>query len=157
MNQLKRPAGALAALALAGLLLFAAASSRAGGEATWLSLNAALARQKTVAKPVLVFFHLPWCYRCKKMQAKVFPRKDVAALLAHKVIPAVVDVSKDEASQKAYKVDYIPTFLLLAPDGTTILRREGVIPGDEFAAMLRFAASGAWRKQSFKEYGKEAR
>ncbi len=159
MSQSKRPAGAVLALALAlaGLLILAAAPSGAGGGVHWLGLDQALARQKTQGRPVLVFFHLPWCYRCKAMEAKVFPRKDVSALLAEKVIPAMVDVSKEEAAKAAYKVDYIPTFVLLAPDGSTILRKKGVIPGDEFADMLRYAAGGAWRKQSFDEFRRHAR
>jgi len=140
-------AGAAVCL-IAAALMATPSPARAGeGGVQWLGLEDALARQKQDPRPVLVFFHLSWCFRCKKMERTTYRDPEVIQTLNQRFWPALVDMSQEEAVGKAYGVDYIPTHLVLLPGGETAWRKEGVIPIDAYRRLLEKALNQAGPRQ----------
>lgn len=146
----------LAALLLALLTAYAPTPALAD-EVPWLELPQALARQKTQAKPMVIFFHLTYCWRCKEMKRKVYSDATVIQRLKSQFIPAMVDLAKQESLGKQYGVDYIPTHVFLGPGGKEVFRKKGIIPLDDYLLMLDYVAGGHYTKMKFKTFAKDRR
>ncbi len=146
----------LAALLLALLTALAPMAAQAG-EVPWLELPEALAKQKTQAKPVMIFFHLTYCWRCKEMKRKVYSDATVIQRLKNQFIPAMVDMAKQESVGKRYGVDYIPTHVFLGPAGKEVFRKKGIIPLDEYLLILDYVAGGHYAKMDFRTFAKDRR
>mgnify|MGYP000545481939 CR=1 FL=1 len=155
MGQMK--AIMVCAALLSALWAVAAPAPAQAGEIPWLELPEALARQKSQAKPVAIFFHLTYCWRCKEMKRKVFSDQAVIQRLKTQFIPAMVDLAKQEALGKKYGVDYIPTQVFLGPDGKEVFRKKGIIPLEEYLLMLDYVAGGHYAKMDFKTFSKDRR
>jgi thioredoxin-related protein len=146
----------LVMVALALALITVPAPAQAG-EVPWLELSQALAKQKTQAKPMVIFFHLSYCWRCKEMKRKVYSQDVVIQRLKDQFIPAEVDMVKQEALGIQYGIDYIPTHVFLAPDGKEVFRKKGIIPLDDYLLMLDYVAGGHYAKMDFKTFAKSLR
>jgi thioredoxin-related protein len=136
------------ALVLAGL---AGAPAAAGG-IDWLDYQSALAAQKKQAKPMLVYFHLSYCYRCKEMKRKVFSQPEVISRLNTHFINAKVDLEKDPATGQLYQADYTPSYLFLNARGKQVFRTKGVMGPERFLKMLSYVQSKAYLNQSWDQY-----
>ena len=136
------------ALVLGGL---AGAPAEAGG-VNWLDYHSALAAQKKQAKPMLVYFHLSYCYRCKEMKRKVFSRPEVISRLNTYFISARVDLEKDPATGRLYQAEYTPSYLFLDAQGKQVFRAKGVMGPERFLKMLSYVQSKAYLKQSWDQY-----
>ena len=86
----------------------------------------AIKRAQSEGKPVLVNFYADWCVWCKRLDSTTLRDAKVAALLSDRVIAVQLDVDGDgrELSNE-YRVDGLPTVLILDPSGREI----GRIPG----------------------------
>ncbi len=126
-------------------------------EVPWLELQKALAEQNTKAKPIVIFFHLTYCGRCKEMKRKVYSDAEVIQRLKSQFIPAEVDLAKQEALGKKYGIDYIPTHVFLAPDSKEVLREKGVISLADYLLMLDYVAGGHYAKMDFNAFAKDRR
>lgn len=146
----------MAAMLLAAVLA-ASSPAAAGEEVRWLTLDAALARQKVEAKPVVIFFHLVYCWRCKEMKRKVYADPRVIGQLNRRFIPAQVDLAQRQDLGERWGVDYIPTHVFLAPGGKEVLRRKGIISLSDYLLMLAYVAGGHYRQMDFADFAKERR
>jgi len=139
-------------LLLAAALLLATAGPAAAGGVPWLDYKQGRHLQKLQHKPMLIFFHLPYCYRCRKMKRKVFSKPEVIGLLKRDFIPVEVDVDQEPDLSKTFRVTYIPTFVMVSPQGKEIMRLKGVIPRQRFLHMLRYVSQGAYLKMNWESY-----
>ena len=93
----------------------------------------AIKRAQTEGKPVLVNFYADWCVWCKRLDSTTLRDAKVAALLSDRVIAVQLDVDGDgrELSNE-YRVDGLPTVLILDPNGREIGRIPGYMPPTGF-------------------------
>ncbi|MCF8041805.1 MAG: thioredoxin family protein [Desulfarculaceae bacterium] len=144
---------ALVGIVLLAVLAWAVAPAMAAqGGIHWLDYDAALAAQKTQDKPMLIYFHLPYCYRCKEMKIKVYKQAAVIEKLNSEFIAAKVDVEKNPAPAKLYNSDYTPSYVFLSPAGKEVYRHKGVMGMESFLGMLDFVQSRAYRRQSLEKF-----
>ena len=81
-----------------------------------------------------------WCGYCKKLAAESFPDPAVQAL-GGKFVWVRVDADADPATAKRYRVNGLPTILVLDAAGGEISRLEGFVEGPKLAAFLGHALS----------------
>ncbi len=102
---------------------------------TW---DAALFRARSEEKVVLVTFYADWCIWCKKLEDTTLADSSVASFLAQKTVPVRLDV--DGAGRELsdqYRVDGLPTVLVLKNDGTELGRIPGYLPPKGFLERIR--------------------
>ena len=107
----------------------------------WRTDAAAAEREAASAKrPLLVFFSAEWCMPCKEMERRSFSDPAVAALIARRFVPLLVDVTNDDdaratALRDRFAVKALPT--LVVRDGKDErLRLESFTPAPELRAAL---------------------
>lgn len=118
------------------LLLLAAAPALADG-VKWLSLQEARQQQAAQYRPLFLYFHLPYCFRCKEMKEWVFSEPAVAARLNGSFWAVKLDLDQNPQASKEFKVQDVPTFLFLGKDGAVRERKYGVIRKEAFMELLR--------------------
>jgi thiol:disulfide interchange protein len=130
---------------LAILVLLAACLAAPAGQAgaagdgpgvAWLGLEQALARRQDRPRPVVVFFHLPWCSRCQKMERTTYADPAVVRRLNAETWPARVDMNRRRDLAERYGVDFVPTHVFLGPGGGEAFRVEDVIPPGRYLRLL---------------------
>lgn len=146
---------ALIALILLAILTWAPAPAMAAPDGVhWLDYDAALAAQKTQDKPMLIYFHLPYCYRCKQMRIKVYSQAAVIQKLGREFIAAKVDVEKNPAPAKLYSSEYTPSYVFLSPGGKEVYRAKGVMGVERFLGMLDYVQGRAYMRKSLDQFMK---
>ena len=107
-----------------------------------LSFEAAskLAAQK--GKIVLVDFYTTWCGPCKMLDKTTWTDPAVIQLLEQKTVALRIDVDKEVALSKRYKIEAYPSVLLIKPDGTEIDRLVGYREPTAFMADFNAALAG---------------
>ena len=103
-------------------------------EIVWESdMPSALERARNEGKPVLVNFYADWCVWCKRLESTTLRDAKVATVLQNKVVPLSLDVDGDgrELSNE-YRVDGLPTIVVLDAGGEEIGRIPGYMPPDSF-------------------------
>lgn len=108
-------------------VLLASLSLSLGGGKGWISdLNEGLEKAKKEGKPVLAeFTGSDWCPPCMMMQKKVFSKDEFVKKASEDYILVVVDspnadpklAEKNEKYFEKYKVQGVPTVVLLKSDG----------------------------------------
>jgi thiol:disulfide interchange protein len=109
-------------------------SNHATVEIVWESdMPAALERARNEGKLVLVNFYADWCVWCKRLESTTLRDAKVASVLRNKVVPLSLDVDGGgkELSDE-YRVDGLPTIIVLDAGGQEIGRIPGYMPPDSF-------------------------
>jgi thiol:disulfide interchange protein len=109
-------------------------SNHATVEIVWESdMPAALERARNEGKFVLVNFYADWCVWCKRLESTTLRDAKVASVLRDKVVPLSLDVDGGgkELSDE-YRVDGLPTIIVLDAGGREIGRIPGYMPPDSF-------------------------
>jgi thiol:disulfide interchange protein len=109
-------------------------SNHATVEIVWESdMPSALERARNEGKLVLVNFYADWCVWCKRLESTTLRDAKVATVLQNEVVPLSLDVDGDgrELSNE-YRVDGLPTIVVLDADGEEIGRIPGYMPPDSF-------------------------
>ena len=109
-------------------------SNHATIEVTWeKDLPAALERARSEGKPVLINFYADWCVWCKRLESTTLRDAKVASVLQDRVVPLSLNVegSGRELSNE-YRVDGLPTILVLDAGGREIGRIPGYMPPESF-------------------------
>src|SRR5579862_4738204 len=127
-----------AALA-AGVSLRAAATPAAPAPIAWRgSLSPALFAQATREhRFVLLDLHAVWCHWCHVMDEETYSNAAVRRLIAQRYLPVGVDADSDPALASRYGEWGWPATIVLAADGTEIVKRRGFIPPQQMASLLQ--------------------
>jgi thioredoxin-related protein len=145
----------LIALAAVVTLTHFAAPVTAGEDGVpWLTYKQGLEKQRELKKPMLIFFHLPYCYRCKEMERKVYKDSKVISFINQHFIPVMVDTDKEKQTAKLFEVNYTPTHVFIAPDGSIALQEKDVITKARFERMLEYVAEQKYKTMNFDAYEK---
>lgn len=139
----------LPALALGATAVFAPqAQAKPAAKIAWrTSLPAAMQEAQRLRKPLMVDFFATWCGPCKMLDAQTYTDKRVIAE-AKNFVSVHIDVDKNAALAKKYKVNGIPNILFLRPDGSVAQSEVGFIGPDDFVKKMRAARVKASKRAS---------
>lgn len=89
-------------------------------------------------KKVFIKFGARWCLPCKMMEANVFPDPEISRVLADNYHILTVDVDKIDGInlRQAFKVEAIPSFVILDSNEHLIGKYEGAKRIDELRSIL---------------------
>jgi thioredoxin-related protein len=109
----------------------------------WLkSLSAAQAKAKEKNALIFVDMFADWCGWCHRMEQEVFPSQAFQSATDNYVLLRLNTEDRADGTKLAqqFQVTSLPTFLVLAPDGTTIAGIiKGYAPPNDFVKSLKDA------------------
>ncbi len=121
----------------------------------------AMADAKSQNKVVLVDVYTTWCHWCKKLDADVYPTPEVQKAI-HTYFTAVKVNAESNAMHTfdgkqvterqlatEWNVTGYPTILFLTPAGKVIGAQPGYMPPKDFANLLDYVGSGAYKTTTF--------
>jgi thiol:disulfide interchange protein len=129
-------------LALISLLSCARSSQAASGDGvvfTQGTFQEILDKAKAENRMVFIDAYASWCGPCKRMDAEVFPQKEVGDYMNATFINAKFDMERGEGIQIAgrYDVTRYPTFLLIDGDGVLRGKLIGGSPAGNFVKRIK--------------------
>jgi uncharacterized protein YyaL (SSP411 family) len=86
---------------------------------------------------VLLDLHAVWCHWCHVMDMETYGDPRVRALLAKDYVSVSIDADSDPDLASRYGDWGWPATIVLAADGTEIVKRRGYIPAPQMASLLR--------------------
>lgn len=98
-------------------------------------LETALALAAKHNKPVLVYFTMPQCAWCRRLDAEVLQNPEVRKRLASFVL-VKLDLAVDEKAAARFRIRSTPTLLLLSPEGRETQKLEGYVEKAELLTLL---------------------
>ncbi|MGE7138875.1 thioredoxin family protein [Luteibacter sp. NPDC031894] len=108
---------------LFAVLLFSLVATAQAAHPGPATLDEALAQGKREHKPVLVDFQAVWCYSCYFMASHVLNGKEWDDLTRKVVVyEADADQPADKAWMEKLNVHFLPTYVLVGPDGEELGR-----------------------------------
>jgi uncharacterized protein len=85
---------------------------------------------------VLLDLEAVWCHWCHVMDETTYQDPEVKRLIGERYIPVRVDQDADPALASRYQDYGWPATIVLAPDGSEIVKRRGYLPPPAMAALL---------------------
>jgi uncharacterized protein len=86
---------------------------------------------------VILDLHAVWCHWCHVMDEKTYGDPRVQALIAKHYVPISVDADGDPGLTSRYGDWGWPATIVLAADGSEIVKRRGYIPPEQMASLLQ--------------------
>ena len=124
--------GACAALMMA---MQSSAAPAIAWQSTWS--DALFARAAAEHRFVLLDLHAVWCHWCHVMDEETYGDPAVKALIAKNYVAVSVDADSDPDLTSRYGDWGWPATIVLAPDGSEIVKRRGYIPPAQMASLLQ--------------------
>ncbi len=140
-----------------------AAAVLADGEIQWLSYGDGVAKAAAENKPMLIDFWTDWCHWCKVMDKDTYGNEEVRRRLVQQFVTVKVDAESGQLQgaqgaatgvelARSFQVNSYPTTWFVDSQGKKIDALPGFVPPDQFAIILDYIASGAYKTQKFQEY-----
>ena len=98
----------------------------------------ALQQAKEQNKPILLAFHASWCPPCQEMKKTTYHDSEVIAI-SESFIRVMIDIDSQQSLADQYNIQGIPTYVILAPDGTKIKTFTNYHSPTDFIAQLKTA------------------
>jgi uncharacterized protein len=86
---------------------------------------------------VILDLHAVWCHWCHVMDEKTYSDPKVRALIAKRYVAVSVDADGDPDLTSRYGDWGWPATIVLAADGSEIVKRRGYIPPEQMASLLQ--------------------
>src|ERR1700691_3673755 len=86
---------------------------------------------------VILDLHAVWCHWCHVMDEKTYGDPKVQALIAKRFVAVSVDADSDPDLNARYGDWGWPATIVLAADGTEIVKRRGYLPPQQMASLLQ--------------------
>ena len=99
--------------------------------------DAVFARAAREHRFVLLDLHAVWCHWCHVMDDETYGDSRVQALIAGNYVAVSIDADSDPDLASRYGDWGWPATIVLAPDGTEIVKRRGFIPAAQMASLLK--------------------
>lgn len=114
-----------------------------GEGVVWMtSFEEAMKQARQEGKPMMMDVMASWCSACKRLDAEVWSRSDVAAL-SKGFVTVKVDADARGDLKTKYVVSGLPTTLFLTPDGEEISRVRGAVPYEDMLKAMQRALDKA--------------
>ncbi|MEP6755444.1 MAG: thioredoxin family protein [Chthonomonadales bacterium] len=111
-------------------------------ESSAISWGSDLKKAMTTAakskKLILLDFGATWCGPCKQMLATTYKDKAVVAKVKT-FVPVLIDIDKQPTVAQKYKVEAVPTMILVDAKGNVVKQTLGYSKAPEFLAFLNSA------------------
>ncbi|MCA9063136.1 MAG: thioredoxin family protein [Planctomycetaceae bacterium] len=92
----------------------------------WMtSFSKAMAEAESRGVPLIVHFEATWCVACRQMDSAVLTQPDVVEVLGESVIGVRIDADRDRELISRFKVDLLPTEIVLDSSGKETARHVG--------------------------------
>ena len=112
-----------------------------GGKISWLTdLPPALAKAKETGRPIMIDFYADWCGPCKMLDAQTYSDDRVAEASTNLVMVRI-DVDRNQLLASRYRVESIPTIVVLNSEGNEMNREVGFIRVEPMLAMMERATA----------------
>ncbi len=147
------------------LLLAAVPAAHAG--VRWRTWDDGLAAAKSQHRRVIVDVYTNWCGWCRRMDADVYGRADIAAYLAAHFVTIKLNAESSDTVHRgdrpmtarslaaSYRVNGYPTTIFLDADGGHLATLPGYVPPEKFFLLLKWMGEGAMdRGVGFEDYAK---
>jgi len=100
---------------------------------------------KKSGHPVFVLVYSNRCSWCERYEKEVLETPQFRHQLKQDFIPVAVSIEKQRPLAKQLKANLVPTTLVLAPDGTKLIRFHGMSSAKEISETLEQVLA-AWRQ-----------
>ena len=112
-----------------------------GGKISWFTdLPSALAKAKETGQPIMIDFYADWCGPCKMLDAETYSDDRVAAASTNLVMVRI-DVDQNQPLSSRYRVESIPTIVVLNAEGAEINRTVGFMGVGPMLTMMERATA----------------
>lgn len=105
------------------------------------SWDMAVEAAKTSGRPILIDFTAEWCPPCQVMISRVFPDPSVVDAFKSHFVLLQADVTGNDSPgvplATKYKIESIPTFLIVDTQGKILATQVGQTSADQFAQWLK--------------------
>ena len=129
----------LSTLLLFGLIFPSMASAQSlTGPQQWLA-DYGFARQesKRLGLPLLIHFSASWCGPCQQMERETLNSKALSATFGTQLLALKVDSDENAGLVDAFRVESLPTDVIVAPNGKIVFRTAGYQPTQRYMANVR--------------------
>ncbi len=108
-----------------------------------LSLAEAKNQAAQLRKPALLYFSANWCMPCHWMEENVFADQELSKVLNQQYLPVKIDVDEVQgfADKESCQVQFLPSLLLISPEGRIVGRFESTRNAQELIKNLTEARS----------------
>jgi uncharacterized protein YyaL (SSP411 family) len=124
-------------IAASAALLFAAQGNAAAISWQTRWSDAVFAQAAKDHRFVILDLHAVWCHWCHVMDDETYGDPKVQALIAKRYVAVSVDADSDPDLNSRYGDWGWPATIVLAADGSEIVKRRGYIPPQQMAALLQ--------------------
>ena len=128
-------AGAFAAVASISLMAYAQAPATGVNWRT--NIDAAMVEAAQSNRLVLLHFTTRTCGPCKALDQTVFNQPQVGAALEQEYVPVRIDADVAKALAGRYRIERVPTEIIVTPDGNPIASPEIPNAPDAYVAQLQ--------------------
>ena len=100
-----------------------------------LDLDFAKVEATRAHKPLFVYFTASWCGPCQQLKRTTWADAKVEAKL-RRYVPVKVDIDAFKQLAESYRINSVPTLIIMNAEGETIKRIEGAMRPDELIPWL---------------------
>ena len=113
------------------------------GPRQWL-VDYGFARQeaKRLGLPLLIHFSATWCGPCKQMDLETLNSPALVSSFGTQILALKIDSDENPGLVEAFRVDSLPTDVIVAPGGQIVFRTSGYQANNRYLANVRH-----WSKQ----------